>query len=719
MSLRRQLLVIVLLTLALPWAGCQYIKELEITLRDNTVQGLQEIARSVSQQLSPAISHSLNTTVSVHAFDLKTAGILDGYDDEWQSYIPQRFEVSPLAKMGGRDKTVSLVAGVFHRSLYLFLSVPDNTTNYYNPTLSFSNGDRVLLHFFDARDERHTITLNTSAPGAINVGGTNASGTNTRVIKMGRGIEGSWQDTESGYNLEITLPLSALADELQIEIVDAQDSYTSSRYLLPKGRVVLPRPKLKRIVNMYAGEQRRLLVIDQQAWLLAESDYPSEGSASIYGNLSSEVENSGVYEKTYEKENDADQQQSWRSLLSSLLNQCYRFILSDEYLPREGLHDRGKGQLIQAYISPLLQGGKQGLWQQYRLAAAIVTAAYPIFGIDESNKSYVAGAIIIEQDSEAILSVSNQAISRLFGISFLVIGMITLALLFFATIISSRINQLSLAAAQVISPEGEFSVQIKASKIRDEIGDLSRSFVTMQNRLGEYTHYLKSLSGKLSHELRTPLAMVRTSLENLEQSQSLDDDAKVYMQRAKDGLERLRHIVTAMSEATRVEQSISSAEMETVELCEILRNLVATYQSSNKGKNLVTDISDDPVYLQGNTELLAQMLDKLFENAAEFTPQNGSIRFLLEKDTKICRLVVSNDGPLLPETMQNQLFDSLVSIRDKAQGKTHLGFGLFIVKLIVEFHGGQVSASNRVDLSGVEFEVQLPVVLDPEFSLIR
>jgi len=79
-------------------------------------------------------------------------------------------------------------------------------------------------------------------------------------------------------------------------------------------------------------------------------------------------------------------------------------------------------------------------------------------------------------------------------------------------------------------------------------------------------------------------------------------------------------------------------------------------------------------------------------------------------EQSIARLYVINDGPLLPDAMQGRLFESMVSIRPHQQGREpHLGIGLYIVRLIVEFHDGAVDAANRADRRGVVFGVTLPL----------
>jgi signal transduction histidine kinase len=72
-------------------------------------------------------------------------------------------------------------------------------------------------------------------------------------------------------------------------------------------------------------------------------------------------------------------------------------------------------------------------------------------------------------------------------------------------------------------------------------------------------------------------------------------------------------------------------------------------------------------------------------------------------------LAVENDGPPLPEAMVPRLFDSMVSLRAPEPGREagHLGLGLYIVRLVAEFHGGRVKASSLAGRTGARFEVEV------------
>ena len=106
---------------------------------------------------------------------------------------------------------------------------------------------------------------------------------------------------------------------------------------------------------------------------------------------------------------------------------------------------------------------------------------------------------------------------------------------------------------------------------------------------------------------------------------------------------------------------------------------------------------------------LAQLLDKLIDNALRFGSQEGSIVIGLTRSERFVRLSVTNEGSTLPAHLEDRLFDPMVSSAKDA-GQTNLGLGLYIVRLIAEFHSGNVVAENRQHAPGVEVCATFPYV---------
>ena len=260
-----------------------------------------------------------------------------------------------------------------------------------------------------------------------------------------------------------------------------------------------------------------------------------------------------------------------------------------------------------------------------------------------------------------------------------------------------------------MGPKGEIETRLPGQNSADELGDLARSFADLLARLDAYTGYLKGLAGKLSHELRTPIAVVTTSADNLD-AEIESESARVFLQRLRQGALRLERIVSSMSEATRIEQAIQDTERQPFDVVGVVRQAVQSYQDIHRDYRFTFAGPEGPMRILGSPELIAQLLDKLIDNAVEFASGDGKILVTVSDDDICCRLTVANEGPPLPDGMATQLFDSLVSVRPTKSDRPHLGFGLNIVRLIADFHGGRVAAANSAEPKGCIFSVYLPRV---------
>ena len=308
------------------------------------------------------------------------------------------------------------------------------------------------------------------------------------------------------------------------------------------------------------------------------------------------------------------------------------------------------------------------------------------------------------QGTDAILSLTNKALGQLISFTLIATLGVALILLGYASWLSLRIRRLSTAAERALD-EGTTQLPLPSARANDEIGDLSRGFSHVLQQLGDYNEYLRTLAGKLSHELRTPLTIVNSSLENLEH-EALSDDARQYTARARDGAARLQKILSAMSEANRVEELMENVEPEPIDIHSALKTATAVYADTWPDRRFRFDAQITSAPFSGSPEMIMQMLDKLVDNAIGFSGKQDEIVIALNADGETYQLSVSNPGAPLPDRMRSQLFDSMVSVRE-GSGNEHLGLGLYVAKLIAEGHGGTIRAGNTQN--GVVFHVYLPI----------
>jgi len=341
--------------------------------------------------------------------------------------------------------------------------------------------------------------------------------------------------------------------------------------------------------------------------------------------------------------------------------------------------------------------------------AVIVSAAYPIWSHDD-----VVGAVVVEETTHSILAMRSQALARLLLMTIVVFALAAAVLLGFATRLSNRIRRLRDEAESAVDARGRLRRLTTGLRAGDEIGDLSRSFSAVLEKLAQHHGYLESLAGRLSHELRTPIAVVRSSLENLK----LEHDpaqAQVYLARAEEGLARLSKILTRMSEATRLEQGLRSEARSRFDLAEVTGECVNGYRLAYPERQFELNAPAQVFTVDGSPDLFAQLLDKLVANAVDFGSPDAPIRIALVERAQADRAVllsVRNTGPLIPKAVRGRLFESMISARsDRAGSEPHLGLGLYIARLIAEFHGGSIAADNLPDGSGVSVNVTFPLAV--------
>jgi dedicated sortase system histidine kinase len=399
----------------------------------------------------------------------------------------------------------------------------------------------------------------------------------------------------------------------------------------------------------------------------------------------------------------------WETLeervLNPVLNPLYAMVLRE---PREDFADdlaqaaKLEGKEVESALSGIIMTRR---WPTSDDRAMVISAAHPIWVGDT-----VRGAVVVEETTNPVLAQRNRAFARLFDIVLTALLLGSAALLVFAKRLSDRIRKLRNEAEQAIDAHGRIRQIATGSQARDEIGDLSRSFSEMLAKLAQYTSYQENMATRLSHELRTPIAVVRSSLENLDQTR-LPEESRVYMARAREGLDRLNHIFTSMAEATRLDQMLHESDRERFDLARVVASCVEGYRIAYAQRSFELDLPGSPVFIVGVPDALAQLLDKLIANAADFATPGTPIRVALQVHGSRARLSVDNDGPLLPAEMAAHLFDSMVSVRRHRGGDMpHLGLGLYIVRIIAEFHEGEASLRNRADGRGVFASVTLRTV---------
>jgi len=295
--------------------------------------------------------------------------------------------------------------------------------------------------------------------------------------------------------------------------------------------------------------------------------------------------------------------------------------------------------------------------------------------------------VVVEESTNPILSVRSVALERLLVLTLAVFAAAAAGLIWFATRISSRIRRLRDEAETAIDARGRIARLVTAQDAGDELGDLSRSFSAMLGKLSQHHAYLESMASRLSHELRTPIAVVRSSLENLK----LAPPTAASTSSAPRKPEAPRHDPHAHERGDAPRAGPRLGRARALRPGRGRRGLRRRLPARVPGRAFEPRCR--PVR---GRERLARPRRAAARQARR---QRGRLLARGRADTVslsaaggAAALEVANQGAPLPDAMRGKLFDSMVSVRAGHEGKSgepHLGLGLYVARLIAEFHGGR------------------------------
>lgn len=402
----------------------------------------------------------------------------------------------------------------------------------------------------------------------------------------------------------------------------------------------------------------------------------------------------------------------------------FKFFLIDKFYNLGGkeivLFGDNSGHDINDFIEAktALKGVAKGVVRINKRNELTLTVAVPV-----KRLSKVLGVLQISVSGQEIYDLLSKDRNNLLLLFFMAFAMSMVISLILSKHISEPMNELT-SAARIFQDTG-FRTRLSVgnsipnlSSRQDEIGTLSRTFLSMLDALKERISDTENFAADVSHELKNPLTSLKSGLETLER---IDDPKK----REKLGrvihhdIKRIDRLIQDISTTSRLGGELQRAQIETVSMKKLLSELVDFYNTSglNHDIPLVLTISDQnhPYNIQAIGDKIGQVFRNLFDNALSLSPKGSEIHIDIQQDKEWVLIHVCDQGPGIPEEALTRIFERFYSHRphDSYFG-SHSGLGLSIVRQIVQTHGGHIRAKNLRDdqghITGASFEIQFPIL---------
>jgi len=219
--------------------------------------------------------------------------------------------------------------------------------------------------------------------------------------------------------------------------------------------------------------------------------------------------------------------------------------------------------------------------------------------------------------------------------------------------------------------------------------------------------------GMAAHDLRSPLAFVQSATELLEKKASDGEIDRALLGRflghIRDTVVQMQALINDLLDVAAIEQGRIQIQVEPVRVSDLLADRRPVYASQAKDKDisLVIDVRDSDTIVYADRDRVVEVLDNLVSNAFKFSHSGGRVRVFCESDGHALLTHVEDTGQGIPESELPQVFSGTKLSPSPTGGETSTGFGLVIVKKLVELHGGRVWVDSEHGV-GATFSFSLP-----------
>jgi signal transduction histidine kinase len=256
----------------------------------------------------------------------------------------------------------------------------------------------------------------------------------------------------------------------------------------------------------------------------------------------------------------------------------------------------------------------------------------------------------------------------------------------------------------------ERAFRLRTTPMRDNAKHLLGAVTLLEDitHLREIDRLKSEFIARASHELRTPLTSVQTGVYLLLEGAAgeLNDKQTEVLSACREDCERLDNLMRDLLDLSRIEAGDNKPELQSISIRELILREAAALRPQVEAKRLVfrVDVPTGLPFVIADASQIGRVVSNLVVNAIRYTKE-GEIRIEADRRGRYVAISVTDTGSGIPAEYLPQIFDSFVQVPGAPAGGA--GLGLAISRLIVEAHGGQISAHSELG-KGASFTFTLP-----------
>lgn len=325
----------------------------------------------------------------------------------------------------------------------------------------------------------------------------------------------------------------------------------------------------------------------------------------------------------------------------------------------------------------------------------------------EKQDGTIAALVIAATPSTSTTGLMNN-IMRSYLLIICVTLILTLIISWFLSDMMTRPLKSLVSAAKKFG-HGEFDVRVSENNNCDEIDELAVSFNNMATSLQQTEELSRGFVANVSHELKTPMTSIRGFVDGMLDGTIPPEKHHQYLKIISEEVGRLSRLVVRMLDAAKIQAGELIITPAPFDLTEMAARVIISFEKQINDKKLEMDVElADDLIVYGDSDHIYRVIYNLVDNAVKFVDDGGTLSIHSGREGTMSLFSVRNTGSQIPPEDLPHVFDRFYKVdRSRSRDRTGAGLGLYIVKSIVNLHGGDISV--RSSSEGTEFAFTIPL----------
>lgn len=278
-----------------------------------------------------------------------------------------------------------------------------------------------------------------------------------------------------------------------------------------------------------------------------------------------------------------------------------------------------------------------------------------------------------------------------------VVLFICCSLFFISYYATKRINAIVETADSIIRT-GDLTQRIPIDNPWDDLSKLAQVLNAMLAQIDQSVASIRQVSDNIAHDLRTPLTRLRNHIENMRMSAIVPPTDPEEQQKEFNALvtecDALLSTFNALLRIANIESGRGHSLFERTNLMPVVEDAIDLYEPMASEKNIRLSFHAEPAWVQGDKDLIFQMLANLLDNAIKHTPVGGDITLAIKAGNPKTTITITDTGTGIPDEHKHHVFRRFYRT-ESARNTPGSGLGLSLVNAIIRLHKGTIKLQDR------------------------